>query len=79
MWRFCPVAALLATLSLSSASARQDAVVISASNYLSDVRYLASDSLGGRGNGTDGLRRAGDYIASLLESGGLQPGGDAGR
>lgn len=82
MLRFCTAAALLTSLSLASASARQDAVElrrdISAANYLSHVRYLASDSLGGRGNGTEGLQRAGDYIASLLDSGGLQPGGDAG-
>ena len=77
MLRVCAAAALLTTLSFSSASARQDAA-ISASNYLSHVRYLASDSLGGRGNGTDGVRRAGDYIASLLESGGLQQAGDDG-
>lgn len=70
MLRFCAVAALL-TLQASSAS-------ISASNYLSHIRYLASDSLGGRGNGSEGLQRAGDYIASLLESGGLQPAGDDG-
>ncbi len=34
--------------------------------------------MGGRGNGSEGLQRAGDYIASLLDSGGLQPAGDNG-
>ena len=76
MLRYCAAAAFLTTLSLASASARQD--VISPANYLSHIRYLASDSLGGRGNGTEGLQRAGDYIASLLDGGGLKPAGDNG-
>ena len=76
MLRFCAAAALLTSLFLASASARQD--TISAANYLSHIKYLASDSLGGRGNGSDGLQRAGDYIASLLDSGGLRPAGDNG-
>lgn len=71
MWRFCAAVALLTASQASSPS-------ISASNYLSHIRYLASDSLGGRGNGSEGLQRAGDYIVSLLESGGLQPAGDGG-
>ncbi|MDO8680760.1 MAG: hypothetical protein Q7R30_19760 [Acidobacteriota bacterium] len=66
MLRFCVAATLLTTLSLSQSAPP----TISAANYLSHIRYLASDSLGGRGNGTEGLQRAGDYIASLLESGG---------
>ena len=87
MLRFCALAALLAALFAQpapSASARQDRdeqrrdLGLSASAYLSHIRYLASDSLGGRGNGTEGLQRAGDYIASYLDSGGLQPAGDAG-
>ena len=84
MLRFCAAAALLTTLSfslpalpaLSALPALPAPPVISAANYLSHIRYLASDSLGGRGNGSEGLQRAGDYIASLLDSGGLQPAGD---
>ena len=87
MLRFCAAAGLLATLTVlftAAAFARQDRAELrrdfglSASAYLSHIRYLASDSLGGRGNGTAGLQRAGDYIASLLDSGGLQPAGDNG-
>ena len=86
MLRFCVAAAgLLATLPVlftPSVFARQDRgelrrdLGLSASAYLSHIRYLASDSLGGRGNGSEGLQRAGDYIASLLASGGLRPAGD---
>ena len=76
MLRFCAAAALLTSLSVAFASARQDA--ISTADYLSHIRYLASDSLGGRGNGSEGLQRAGDYIASHLDSAGLQPAGDNG-
>ena len=71
MLRFCVGAALLTSQSFAQAPP-----VISASAYLSHIRYLASDSLGGRGNGSEGLQRAGDYIASLLDSGGLEPAGD---
>jgi hypothetical protein len=71
MLRCFAAAALLTAFQVSSPS-------ISGSNFLSHIRYLASDSLGGRGNGSEGLQRAGDYIASLFDSGGLQPAGDAG-
>ena len=79
MLRVCAAVTLLAGLAFSPAQpARPAPSDISSSNYLAHVRFLASDSLGGRGNGSDGLHRAGDYIASLLRSGGLQPGGDNG-
>jgi hypothetical protein len=71
MLRFCALAALLVALAAPHPST-------DAPNFLAHVRYLASDSLGGRGNGSEGLQRAGDYIASFLESGGVQPAGDAG-
>ena len=69
--------AALATL-IASAHPRTSApsAPVSAASFLSHVRYLASDDLGGRGNGTPGLDRAGDYIASLFMSGGLAPAGD---
>jgi hypothetical protein len=51
---------------------------ITPSSYLQHIRYLASDDLGGRGNGSEGLERAADYIASVFKSAGLQPGGDGG-
>ena len=46
--------------------------------YLAHVKFLSSDELEGRGNGTAGLERAADYIASEFGKAGLEPGGDAG-
>lgn len=44
-----------------------------------DTRVLAHDSLGGRGTGSAGARRAARYIASRLEDVGMLPfGGEAG-
>jgi hypothetical protein len=40
------------------------------------IRYLASDELGGRGNGTDGLRLAARYVAAEFDELGLRPAGD---
>jgi hypothetical protein len=44
-------------------------------SYIEHVRFLASDELGGRGNGTEGLRKAGDYVAAQMKEAGLEPGG----
>src|SRR5262249_6589303 len=38
-------------------------------------RFLASDELAGRGNGTKGLETAADYIAEQFKAAGLRPGG----
>lgn len=38
------------------------------------VRFLASDELAGRANGTPGLERAGDYIVEQFKAAGLEPG-----
>jgi hypothetical protein len=45
---------------------------------LEHIKFLASDDLRGRGNGTDGLERAADYIARTFKDGGLEPGGKDG-
>ena len=37
------------------------------------VKFLASDELAGRGNGTQGLDRAGQYIADQLRTAGVRP------
>ena len=42
------------------------------------IHYLASDELGGRGNGTDGLRLAARYVASEFEKLELSPAGESG-
>jgi aminopeptidase YwaD len=46
--------------------------------YLRHVKFLASDELAGRGNGTAELDRAADYIAEQFRSIGLQPAGEGG-
>jgi hypothetical protein len=48
---------------------------IAADALLQHVRFLASDDLKGRGNGTQGLDRAADYIAATFRNAGLEPGG----
>lgn len=42
------------------------------------VRYLADDALGGRFSGSPGERCAGEYIAAMFASLGLEPGGEDG-
>jgi hypothetical protein len=46
--------------------------------YIEHVKYLASDQLGGRGNGTPELDKAAKYIASHFRKSGLKPAGDGG-
>jgi hypothetical protein len=46
--------------------------------YLRHVKFLASDALLGRGNGTPELDKAADYIAAEFKVAGLQPAGDNG-
>ncbi len=41
---------------------------------LSHIRFLASDELKGRGNGSPGLERAADYIAAEFRKAGLEAG-----
>ena len=45
---------------------------------MADVSFLASDSLEGRGTGTEGERIAADYIANRFKTLGLQTMGDSG-
>lgn len=46
--------------------------------FLAHVKWLAADDLGGRGNGTDGLARAGAYVREQLRAAGLTGGVDGG-
>src|SRR5437879_1925243 len=48
----------------------------SPSRYLEHVRYLASDEMKGRGDGSPELDKAADYIASQFRLWGLRPMGD---
>ncbi len=51
---------------------------ITADAVLEHIKFLASDELQGRGNGSEGLERAADYIAARFKAAGLRPGGDNG-
>ncbi len=54
------------------------AATVSRSAVLDHVKLLASDELGGRGVGTNGIEQAAAYIAGWFHAYGLQPGGDDG-
>lgn len=43
-----------------------------------DVRHLASEELRGRNNGTEGGRKAAEYVAERMKAAGLKPGGPDG-
>jgi hypothetical protein len=43
--------------------------------WWSYIEYLASDALEGRGLGTDGYRKASEYVAGQFEKAGLKPAG----
>lgn len=51
---------------------------LSPTRYASDVRFLSSADLKGRGNGTPELEKAADYIAAQFREAGLRPAGDNG-
>ncbi len=52
------------------------APVFDANRLMSHVRFLAADELEGRGVGSEGLTKAGDYIARAFRDAGLEPAGD---
>ena len=60
------------------ASTQADLRRIDPKAYLEHVKYLASDDLEGRGNGTPGLEAAAEYIAQQFRDAGLEPAGDNG-
>lgn len=43
---------------------------------LDHIKFLSADELQGRGNGSEGLERAADYIAREFQAAGLRPGVD---
>ena len=63
------LAALIAGVSYAAAPP------IDPESILQHIKFLASDDLQGRGNGTAALERAGDYIAEQFKAAGLTPGG----
>ena len=66
---------LLAIALLSIALEAESRLAIQPDALLAHVKFLSSDELEGRGNGTKGLERAAEYIAEQLAAAGLQPGG----
>jgi Tol biopolymer transport system component len=50
--------------------------VLAAASLRAHVEYLASDELEGRMTGSEGAKKAGDYIAKQFDAAGLQPMGD---
>lgn len=72
---------LVATCALSGAvaiKAARNTDAVTSESYMKHVRYLSSDELGGRGNGTRELEKAAEYIASQMKAAGLKPGGPGG-
>ncbi len=64
---------VLAATTLVVAAADEPA--ISPENLRTHLRYLASDEMRGRANGSPELERAATYIAEQFKQAGLQPGG----
>ena len=63
---------------LSVARVVGDNGAIDAQSFIGHVKFLASDELQGRGNGSEGLERAAEYIARRFREAGLEPSGTAG-
>jgi len=77
--RILPVALAVAAIGLSLSSLRADSPSqYTADTYLQPIKYLASDELKGRGDGTPELNTAAKYIAQHFKKAGLKPGGDHG-
>ncbi|HKE83841.1 MAG TPA: M20/M25/M40 family metallo-hydrolase [Vicinamibacterales bacterium] len=64
--------ALLLSLGLVTVSLGETG--IEADALLGHIKFLASDDLRGRANGSEGLERAGDYVAQQFKAAGLAPG-----
>ncbi len=65
-------------LSLSQAAVAQNTTPNPAARWLSHIQYLASDELAGRETGSEGHRRAAEYVAAAFKRAGLKPGGTQG-
>ena len=63
---------------LVAGSAAALAPDIEPDRLLAHIRFLSSDEMKGRGNGSPELERAGEYIAAAFEDAGLRPAGDNG-
>jgi hypothetical protein len=63
---------------MCAASIQADPRRVDPKMFLEHVKFLASEDLEGRGNGSRGLETAADYIAARFRDAGLEPAGDAG-
>lgn len=63
---------------VAAASAAALAPDFEPDRLLTHIRFLSSDEMKGRDNGSPELERAADYIAAQFKEAGLQPGGDNG-
>ena len=72
------LAEVSSTRGVGSSSAPSAVESLSGNSALEHIRFLSSDELGGRGNGSDGLAHARDYIAAQFSKFGLAPAGEDG-
>jgi acetylornithine deacetylase/succinyl-diaminopimelate desuccinylase-like protein len=72
------IAAILAItwVGFAGSSPTSAELEFSARAFREHVRYLASEKLKGRGNGTEEQRKAAEYIARQFKKAGLEPAGD---
>jgi hypothetical protein len=67
-----------AVLALAGATATAAPADITAAALLDHIKFLASDDMMGRGDGSAELEKAAEYIARQFQAAGLEPGGDGG-
>ena len=70
---FSSYSLVYAQSSTSAEKVKQYAATISADNLRKDLTYIASDELEGRDTGSEGQRKAANYIANRFAELGLQP------
>jgi hypothetical protein len=75
--RLLAAALLLAQLAAPSPG-RESEPQFTSKEFLEPIKFLASDKLKGRGDGTKELDEAADYIAKRFQKYGLRPAGDNG-
>jgi len=69
---------LFLTASIFSATQQSSRTQFSAEEFIEQIKYLASDQLQGRGDGTPQLDEAANYLAKHFRKFGLKPAGDNG-
>ena len=79
MLRGAPLLFVTIVLSVSQLTAAQNTTPNPAARWLSHIQYLASDALAGRETGSEGHRRAAEYVAAAFKRAGLKPGGTQGH